>query len=240
MAVAALSKSSERLRLDLAGVVQGVGFRPFVFRLANAEGIGGFVRNTGDGVTLEIEGLAAALKRFLARLDLELPPHAEIHRRQIFHLAPSGEADFRVLPSKVGASPWALVMPDLATCHECLREIFDPTDGVTPILSPPASIADHATASSTPCPTTACARRCSIFRSVSHAGPSMKTLPRAAFTPNLLPARIVDRDWHCGIARARSLPSELALAGAVTALREGLIVAIKGLGGFQLLGNPRQ
>ena len=66
-----------RLRLDVTGAVQGVGFRPFVHRLAVSEGLGGFVRNTGQGVSLEVEGPEQALDRFLARLDAEIRPPAE-------------------------------------------------------------------------------------------------------------------------------------------------------------------
>ena len=71
-------RSAQRLRLDVTGAVQGVGFRPFVHRLAVSEGLGGFVRNTGEGVSLEVEGAAAALERFLGRLDAEMPPPAAI------------------------------------------------------------------------------------------------------------------------------------------------------------------
>ena len=73
-----IDEQATRLRLDMTGAVQGVGFRPFVHRLAMAERLGGFVRNTGDGVSIEVEGTGRALQRFLARLDTELPPHAVI------------------------------------------------------------------------------------------------------------------------------------------------------------------
>ena len=71
-----------RLRLDVTGAVQGVGFRPFVHRLAVSEGLAGFVRNTGAGVSLEVEGSVQAIDRFVARLDGEIRPPADIHARQ--------------------------------------------------------------------------------------------------------------------------------------------------------------
>lgn len=118
----------KRLRLDVTGAVQGVGFRPFVYRLATAENLSGFVRNTGDGVSIEIEGTAATLQRFLGRLDEELPPHAVIHRRHTSRLAPQGGSEFVVAQSTKAATDAAVVMADLATCPECLREILDPED----------------------------------------------------------------------------------------------------------------
>jgi hydrogenase maturation protein HypF len=72
----------QRLRLDVTGAVQGVGFRPFIHRLAVSEGLGGFVRNTGEGAWLEIEGSVPAIDRFLARLDPEIAPPAVIYERQ--------------------------------------------------------------------------------------------------------------------------------------------------------------
>ena len=93
---------AQRLRLDLRGFVQGVGFRPFVCRLAEDERLGGFVRNTCEGVTIEVEGAQASLRRFLARLDAELPPQAAIHERTSIPLAPCGDSRFFVSPSAGG------------------------------------------------------------------------------------------------------------------------------------------
>lgn len=238
MTAAAFSKPFERLRLDLAGAVQGVGFRPFVFRLAEAEGIGGFVRNTGDGVRLEIEGPSTALKCFLTRLDLELPPFAAIHKKQIVDLAPSGEIEFHVLPSSVSTTPSAIVMPDLATCPECLKEMFDPADRrfSYPFIS-----------------CINCGPRFSIVESLPYdrVRTAMRHFPlcpkcRAEYADPL------SRRFHaqsiacpdCGPqvalwgSRGRKIADrETAVASAVAALREGLIVAIKGLGGFQLLAD---
>src|SRR5271165_7409 len=88
-----------RLRLDVTGAVQGVGFRPFVHRLAVSEGLGGFVRNTGEGVSLEVEGSPQALERFLARLDAEIALPAAIHQRHSCRLPAQGEQGFLIAPS---------------------------------------------------------------------------------------------------------------------------------------------
>ena len=118
----------QRVRLDVTGAVQGVGFRPFVWRLASTEGLGGFVRNTGDGVAIEIEGDGKAIGRFLRRLEAEMPPHAAIGARRAAPVAPSGERDFVVQPSTRESMGAGVVMADLATCADCLREIMDPGD----------------------------------------------------------------------------------------------------------------
>ena len=118
----------QRLRLDVTGAVQGVGFRPFVHRLASSEGLGGFVRNTGDGVSLEVEGETASLARFLARLDSDIFPPAEIRARSLRRVAARGEHAFAIAPSTGEGQGIATVLPDLATCAECAREIFDPAD----------------------------------------------------------------------------------------------------------------
>jgi acylphosphatase len=80
-------KPRQRLRLDVTGAVQGVGFRPFVHRLAVSEGLGGFVRNTGEGACLEVEGPLPALDRFFSRLDAEIAPPAGIYEKQVRRLA---------------------------------------------------------------------------------------------------------------------------------------------------------
>jgi hydrogenase maturation protein HypF len=117
-----------RVRLDLTGAIQGVGFRPFIHRLASTERLGGFVRNTGDGVSIEVEGAPKALERFLTRLDKEMPPHAVVFKRRRAQISPRGESLFVVAPSSHVSAGAAVVMADIATCPDCLREILDPAD----------------------------------------------------------------------------------------------------------------
>src|ERR1019366_111352 len=126
--IAAPGERVTRLRLDMTGAIQGVGFRPFVHRLASTEHLGGFVRNTGDGVSIEVEGAPRELQRFLTRLDREMPPTAVVFERRTAPLAPCGDQSFVVAPSTLGSMGAAVVMADLGTCADCLREIMDPTD----------------------------------------------------------------------------------------------------------------
>lgn len=88
-----------RVRLDLTGAIQGVGFRPFIHRLASTERLGGFVCNTGDGVSIEVEGAPKALERFLTRLDKEMPPRAVVFKRHRAQISPRGDNLFVVAPS---------------------------------------------------------------------------------------------------------------------------------------------
>ena len=105
-----------RLRLDITGAVQGVGFVPMstIWRAPRLL-LGGFVCNTGDGAAIEIEGTASALDRFLHHLGMALPPHAAIDRQCLTALAPRGEHSFVIAPSTVAGDGGALVLADLAT-----------------------------------------------------------------------------------------------------------------------------
>ena len=229
-----------RLRLDVTGAVQGVGFRPFVHRLAVSEGLGGFVRNTGQGVSLEVEGPEQALDRFLARLDAEIRPPAGIYDRQVLRLAAQGERAFVIAPSADSDERSAVVLPDLATCPECLREIFDPDDRR---YRYPFTTCSH------------CGPRYSIIAAVPYdrARTTMRCFPMCA----ICQAEYDDpgsRRFHAETNACPDCGPQLALwdaAGNILAirhqalcdtaeaLRRGQIVALKGLGGFQLLVDAR-
>jgi hydrogenase maturation protein HypF len=110
------------------GVVQGVGFRPFVYRLALEEGLAGFVGNDTDGVTFEIEGLEERVEAFLSRLRCEPPPLARIDSVTVRELAATGDAEFRIVASEVVGRVSTGIPADAATCPDCLRELLDPHD----------------------------------------------------------------------------------------------------------------
>ena len=118
----------ERIEVRVTGTVQGVGFRPFVFRLADELHLAGWVTNTPEGVTIEIEGEREALLSFLLRLQDEKPTHAAINTVRSRTLAPTGAEEFRILPSSTRGSATAEILPDLATCPDCLTEILNPAD----------------------------------------------------------------------------------------------------------------
>jgi hydrogenase maturation protein HypF len=211
------------------GTVQGVGFRPYVYRLAREEGLAGWVLNDERGVVLDVEGADEALARFAERLPAEAPPLATIESLQWTPLPPTGEEGFRILASALGGEAQALVSPDSATCDDCLRELFDPADRRHryPFIN-----------------CTNCGPRFTIVRGVPYdrplttmAGFAMCEACRAEYDD---PA---DRRFHAqpnacprcgpsvGFGAARG---EAALAAVAAALRAGRIVAVKGLGGYHL------
>lgn len=229
-----------RIHLQVRGAVQGVGFRPTVFRLATELGLGGWILNSGAGVELEVEGPGATLDDFLDRLPRELPPLAAVRSLATEERQPEGEAGFVIRESLRESEPTVLVLPDLAPCPDCLREIHDPAD--RRYRYPFANC-------------TLCGPRYSILLALPYDRPAttMRGFPlcpacRAEYEDPR------DRRFHaqpvacpaCGprlalweAGGAALAGEDAALAGAAQALREGAIVAVKGLGGFQLLVDAR-
>lgn len=118
----------ERRAIAIRGRVQGVGFRPFVYSLASRLALAGFVRNQTSGVEIEIEGEANSLDRFLAELQADLPPLAQIENLCWQHQLPLGDTSFRIETSKAEARGAVVISPDVATCADCLAELLDPND----------------------------------------------------------------------------------------------------------------
>jgi hydrogenase maturation protein HypF len=121
------SRRAGRRRLTVSGIVQGVGFRPFVHGLAGRHGLDGLVRNTTAGVEVEVEGPEPALDAFVSALIDQAPAAARIEAFAQVAVAPRGERGFRIDASGSGSGPQT-IGPDLATCDDCLRELFDPGD----------------------------------------------------------------------------------------------------------------
>ncbi|MCE7946600.1 MAG: carbamoyltransferase HypF [Chloroflexi bacterium CFX4] len=232
--------TSQRLRLTIGGIVQGVGFRPFIYRLAHELALAGWIVNAPQGVIIELEGDSAALDTFLARLPHEKPAHALITHLEQQSIPPCGETAFEIRHSHADGAKTALILPDLATCPDCLRELFDPADRRYryPFIN-----------------CTYCGPRYSVILGLPYDRPN--TTMRAF---RLCPAcraeyeTPLDRRFHaqptacpaCGpqlaawSVRGEVLASrEAALHLAESALRDGQIVALKGLGGFQLLCDGR-
>jgi len=217
------------VRLRIEGTVQGVGFRPHVHRLASALGLGGFVLNDESGVLLEAEGDDESVERFVVRLREEAPPLADIQRVLREDVAVCGEDGFRILASGRAGEPDALVAPDAATCPECLAELFDPADRRYryPFVN-----------------CTNCGPRFTIVRGVPYdrALTTMAGFEMCARCGDEYedPA---DRRFHaqpnacpeCGpTVRLGDAVGEDALRAAAGALRDGQIVAVKGVGGYHL------
>jgi hydrogenase maturation protein HypF len=123
-----MSVLRRRARARVEGTVQGVGFRPYVHRLAGELGLGGYVLNDARGVLLEVEGDASAVDEFLARLGPDAPPLAVVERVAVSEGSAVGDTEFVIRPSPRGEAAEAPVTPDSATCADCLRELFDPRD----------------------------------------------------------------------------------------------------------------
>jgi hydrogenase maturation protein HypF len=238
-----------RLKLTVRGAVQGVGFRPFVFRLATELGLAGWVNNSPQGVFIEAEGPRAELEKLLLRLETEKPMRSFIQSLEVSWLDTVGFTNFEIRPSETGGSKTALVLPDIATCPDCLREIFDPKNR-------------RHRYPFTNC--TNCGPRFSIIESLPYdrANTSMKAFTmcpqcqteyndprdrRFHAQPNACPVCGPRLELWRGCVRentAEKLPHSHerghdALLTAAQAIREGKIVAVKGLGGFHLMADAR-
>jgi acylphosphatase len=126
--VGPLGHEPRRARLAIYGAVQGVGFRPFVYRLATELGLAGWVNNSSQGVFVEVEGGRACVEEFVSRIEAEKPPRSSVQNLETSWLDAAGYTGFEIRPSSASGAKTALVLPDIATCGDCLREIFDPRD----------------------------------------------------------------------------------------------------------------
>ncbi len=117
-----------RRKFIITGTVQGVGFRPFVYRLAEELGLAGSVRNTASGVIIEAEGAREKIGKFARRVREEAPPLTRIASLETQELEPAGLTGFRIIESEAAPRPTALIPPDVALCADCAREIADPSD----------------------------------------------------------------------------------------------------------------
>ncbi len=118
----------DRRTIAISGIVQGVGFRPYVYGLATNLRLRGFVKNSAGAVVIEVEGEPQTLDRFLAELTRRPPPLARIDNVRCWARPPRGDPSFQIEPSDDGASDCIFISPDIATCDACLAELFDPRD----------------------------------------------------------------------------------------------------------------
>jgi len=225
---------TERRRLRVFGIVQGVGFRPFVYRRAISLGIAGSVGNDSTGVFAEVEGDPDALDALTALLSAEAPPLAQVDRVESERIPVTGASGFTIVESSQGAGDRTLVPPDVATCDECLADVADPADR-------------RYRYPFTNC--TNCGPRFTIIRDLPYDRPAttMATFEMCGSCAAEYgdPA---DRRYHaqpvacpgCGpqLAFERAggrIAGTDAVIGAVhQALSDGLVVAVKGLGGYHL------
>jgi hydrogenase maturation protein HypF len=252
--------------IEITGIVQGVGFRPFVYNLAVAHGLRGWVRNTSGCVEIEVQGHLDAIECFVQQLTAEAPPLARIESISVRDIPSDGFEAFAILKSKSQAGAYQLVSPDIATCADCLRELLDPQDRRNgyPFIN-----------------CTNCGPRFTIIQDIPYDRPktTMSKFPmcsdcRAEYEdptnrrfhaqPNACSVCgphvwLVDgRNPACGAQRSHSQQAQslrtpvredgfLATTGDVEAIRtascllkEGQILALKGLGGFHLACDATQ
>ncbi len=222
MTATAPAAGRRRVRARVEGTVQGVGFRPFVYRLATELGVSGHVFNDARGVVVEAEADAAAVEQFLERVRAEAPPLASVERVTVGELPCSPGGGFEIRASPAGGEPNAPVSPDTATCDDCLAELFDPADRRHryPFIN-----------------CTNCGPRFTIVRGVPYdrplttmAGFEMCPACRAEYEDPL------NRRFH---AQPNACPDcgprlSVPLETVADALRAGAVAAVKGIGGFHL------
>jgi hydrogenase maturation protein HypF len=224
----------------IRGAVQGIGFRPFVYRVAKQLGLMGWVSNSPQGVSIEVEGGKEEIDALLLRIEREKPPRSFIQGLEFSILDPVGLPAFEIRASEQAGTATALVLPDIATCSDCLREIFDTAN--RRYLYP-----------FTNC--THCGPRFTIIQSLPYdrANTTMKVFNMCAACQEEYEDPL-DRRFHaqpnacpeCGPRlelwdkqRNRLAGGHAALLQAADSLRDGKILAVKGLGGFHLLVDAR-
>jgi hydrogenase maturation protein HypF len=246
-----------RLAVRVAGTVQGVGFRPHVYRLASDLGLAGFVLNDTRGVVLEVEGSPAGVEDFVRRLTAEAPPLARIEGVESAELEPTGEAGFEIVLSRSGGEPDAPVSPDTTTCDDCLAEVLDPNDRrhrypfTNCTNCGPRFTIVQGVPYDRPLTTMARFKMCDLCQAEYedpldrrfHAQPNAcpECGPQLAFLaaprPRVgAPEMASSGGRHASADRpaSDSPHGEAALTAAIAALDGGAILAIKGLGGFHL------
>jgi hydrogenase maturation protein HypF len=229
-----------RLKIVIRGVVQGVGFRPFVYRLAREEGLGGWVKNSAQGVFIEVEGPEQSLDDFLLRLPQEKPPLSFIQSLEYSVLEPVGYPGFQIRRSLDGGEKQALILPDIATCPLCQQEVSSSTDRRhrypftnCTLCGPRFSIIQalpYDRRHTTMTKFVMCERCAREYEEPQdrrfHAQPNA--------CPDCGPQLALWNGTGAPLARGDS-----ALREAAAAIRRGEVLALKGIGGFQLLVDAR-
>jgi hydrogenase maturation protein HypF len=241
-----------RRQIEVSGIVQGVGFRPYVYRLATGRHLRGTIRNTSAGVTIEIQGPAETVQDFVEHLPADAPPLARITSVTVHDLpcddVPTvderigavqigDDQDFRIVHSHEGEEVRTLISPDVAICPDCLREMFDSNDRRYryPFIN-----------------CTNCGPRFTIIRDIPYDRPST-SMAMFPMCPACLAEYENPRDrrfhaqpnacWKCGPRvelwdkSGKRIECRDPIVEAISGLHAGLVVAVKGLGGFHLAAD---
>ncbi len=222
------------LQVKVRGIVQGVGFRPFVYQLAQRLDLKGWVRNTTAGVDIQVDGSQSALQDFVQSLRVEAPPLAQIDEIQVTRSGANGFKEFQIQESRSIADAFQPISPDVAICADCLRELFDPNDRRYryPFVN-----------------CTHCGPRFTIIEDLPYDRPNT-TMSGFDMCPDCAKEYVdpTDRRYHaqpvscpkCGPRIWMEIGDEIvndqdeALRRVRGLIAAGAIVAIKGLGGFHL------
>lgn len=229
-----MTKTVKREKISVNGIVQGVGFRPFIHNLAKKYHLAGFVANTSTGVEIEIEGSKGSLNQFIKEVKINAPPLSVITDIQSGFIKPLLDDDFTIKPSDARVSVATLISPDVAICEDCYRELFDPQDRryLYPFIN-----------------CTNCGPRYTIIENIPYDRPytSMKSFVmcpdcqaeyndpsnrRFHAQPNACPVCGPQVSLHD--AMGQKLDSSDPVSKTADLLKSGKILAIKGLGGFHL------
>jgi len=224
----------KRVRYLFTGVVQGVGFRPFIYRIATRHSLSGFVQNRPDGVVVEVEGPADAIHSFMSSVNGELPPLADVSGISSEEVEIKNDKAFRIIESEARGPGKVHITPDIATCGDCLKELFDTADRRFhyPFIN-----------------CTNCGPRLTIIKDIPYdrINTSMSCFPMCPLCQEEY-ENPADRRFHaepnacpaCGPSlklldgKGKPLSDRDPLEKAIKLLLAGYVVAIKGLGGFHL------
>jgi hydrogenase maturation protein HypF len=228
----------QRFQISIQGAVQGVGFRPFIYKLAYELNLKGIIANNVNGVSIDVEGDEELLNEFISRIKSNKPRHSVIISINVLKLKLNGYDDFKIIESESFGEPNTIILPDIAVCNECLVEMFDPENRryLYPFIN-----------------CTNCGPRFSIIKSLPYDRPntSMKNFEMCAQCREEY-ENPLDRRFHAQpIACPKCGPQvqllnqngklicekEDAISESVQKIKEGKIIALKGLGGFQLIVN---
>lgn len=229
-----------RTRINIRGAVQGVGFRPFIYRLATSLNLNGFVYNSSQGVFIEVEGDKQILEEFILRIEKEKPERSFITGMEFSFLDFIGFTEFKIYKSKNEQEKSTIIQPDIAVCKDCLNEMNDPSNRRFryPFIN-----------------CTNCGPRFSIIESLPYDRPN--TSMKKFIMCNECIAEYenpLDRRFHaqpiacpkCGphielwdSAKEENALGEDVICSVANKIREGKIITLKGLGGFQLIVDAR-
>jgi hydrogenase maturation protein HypF len=235
-----MSEAKRRIRYLFTGIVQGVGFRPYIYRVALKHRLGGFVCNTTEGVTLEVEGPAGRIEKFLPDVLNNFPPAADVSSISSSDVAILGESAFRIVASEQEGKKEVLISPDIATCADCLQELNDPEDRryrypfinctncgprLTIVRDVPYDRANTSMACFALCPRCSAEYEDPVDRRF-HAEPNA--------CPVCGPMLWITDEMGAPLRDAPADPKGNSIIKAAELLLAGNVLAIKGLGGFHL------